>query len=68
MNDTRFIQKCKVRNVIDTVKLWGIHLGKGIEWDSAYLNGRQEAGGEAIIGIPTSPPKDMTISAVSWSS
>ena len=37
MNDAGFVEKCKVGNVIYSVELGRVHLGKGIQRDLADL-------------------------------
>ena len=37
MNNAGLVEKCKVGDVIDSVELWRVHLGEGIERDFANL-------------------------------
>lgn len=38
MYDASFVEECEVGDIIDAVKLWWIHLGKGIQGHNPSLD------------------------------
>lgn len=65
MDDASLVKKHEVSNVIPTVKLWGIHLGEGMERNSAVSEKNVRRDDTMSMATFTYPPEDMTISAVS---